>query len=431
MLRPRESDVFRRMRRRNTPFSDIPADILLNVSDYLGSRELNAVSSGTWDTLGHRHAQYAPSCDNIDGMMEAISNEIVEGPGASFKISRFDETMQLNLFQFLTASAVRELKIIFDSYCWIPEAGYARYSEILQAPVRDKYDILTETVIALNASPYLHTLQLDFNSDNNIREPEAEVISELMFSPSLQVLRLNFPLNNLNTGGCLQLSKLKHCPILHTLFLNIWANSLVDEDLMYIALLKQIPKLHTMCIDVGANAFGKPHGRPNRNPLLGVKALVDLQDFQHIHTLALSFNNCHIPSMNCFVVLQRARHLYRLELKLERNNVGDGGADALANTLNRSEQLRTLRLDLTHNNISDTGASCLATLAASPVLRHLHLILRFNPIGYEGAVILSQMKDRSNTLTKLYVDLDPDNTTENLAKLRGLQIPSLLNFDDW
>jgi hypothetical protein len=415
---------------RHVPFNDLPPDVFYNIGDYDGTNNLNRTSSIAWNTLGHRHAHYVPRPDNIERMMEAISNETIEGP-ESFKILRFDKTIQERLFQFCTGTAIKRLKIIFHPDHWHPTPGEPRYSETLGHYIATEYDVLAEAVLALNAAPNLDTLELDFSHGcNRIGGVGADVLSDLKHAENIRVLRLNLLGNNLNREGALYLSELKHSQTLRTLYISVRCNHLLGLDYNKIAELKTIRTLQTLCIDIGMN--GRRRQDDAWEQIKGVERLVDLshRDRWGIHTLAVNFSCNHIASMDCFRVLQNANYLRRLELNLSTNNVGDNGVFVLVAALKQTKVLDTLYLDLTWNLISDVGAVHLTVLTHAPALSHLHLVLTSNEIEDPGAIALSNMKNAQSQLRTLYVNLDGNNITDRraLSALNGLPIQTLIDF---
>jgi hypothetical protein len=294
---------------------------------------------------------------------------------------------------------------------------------------------LQKLVLALNASPFLETVELDFSDRyNDIEWPVAEILAGLNKAQNIRELRLNLPGCELESLGATHLSDLKFSVQLETLNINLRGNDMCALDFMKIGELKEIRTLNTLCIDLGGNRFSGglcTCSSRDRN-LSAIESLADFRGQIGIRTVALGLAACGIPAMTCFRVLEHSIYLRHLELDLAFNTVGDTGVHALVETLKQSRLVK-LHLSLNRNAITDQGAIYLSELNRAPALDHLHLMLASNEIGDIGALALSIMKDyKPSPLDKLYVELTHNHVThENLLEiLNGDKLPALLDMKE-
>ena len=146
---------------------------------------------------------------------------------------------------------------------------------------------------------------------------------------------------------------------------------------------------------------------------------------------------CHIVSPlrdapdDNFLSIIVTGHEIEMHLNLYSTNIGNLGAQRLANLLIENDCPENLTLDLRNQYIGDPGAVALATALKSPDFpEDLNLDLRSNPIKREGIEALTQALCCDTSPTKLSLGLSIDSDTIGILSncLLSPNLPSELRL---
>ena len=144
-----------------------------------------------------------------------------------------------------------------------------------------------------------------------------------------------------------------------------------------------------------------PRASPARNPpvaalVQGVQLLARaMRDLPRLHTLCLDLrvNNMGGSGMYALGVALRNTALQTVRLNLPGNQVGDAGAEGLAEGLADAPSLTSLNLCLDANQVGTAGAKALAAvLEISTTLQQVSLSLMDNHVGQGGMQALQAVR---------------------------------------
>jgi uncharacterized protein (TIGR02996 family) len=200
-------------------------------------------------------------------------------------------------------------------------------------------------------------------------------IARLVESPLLaRVREIDLCGNFLGNGGVAQLARARDLDGLEVLHLGF--NDLTDQALKALAAMPQLARLRELYLDDNRQ-LGTP----------GLRALADSPHLGELRLLDLGGNNLIETALK---VLVNGESLEKLDaLVLTGNQIGDGGAEALARAPLLQRMLaRAPRLNLARNNIGPVGARALAESPAVATLEELDLDI--NAIGDTGLAALAQ-----------------------------------------
>ena len=151
--------------------------------------------------------------------------------------------------------------------------------------------------------------------------------------------------------------------------------------------------------------------------------------FQQITNLVLELSDNNIRAEGAKAVgnsLAKLEQITNLVLELSDNNIGAEGAKAVGDSLAKLEQITNLKLWLSDNNIGAEGAKAVAdSLAKLEQITDLEIHLRGNNIGAEGAIAVCDSLAKLEQITNLKLWLGYNNIGAEGAKAVGDSLAKL------